>query len=109
MDRLPFAYHYTEVYNPQIKQDEWITPEDGRKDNETYNNHYSCVRVVETPQGECVYLADFLAGILFAWNPGEYTLKAVHCFYDPRNACEWLMSKDYEDYENYYGYYAEND
>lgn len=109
MDRLPFAYHYTEVYNPQIKQDEWITPADGRKDNETYNNHYSCVRAVETPQGECAYYADFFAGILFAWNQGKYTLKAVHYFYDPRNACEWLMSKDYEDYENYYDYYAEND
>ena len=99
MDRLPFAYHYVEAYNPQMEQDVWIKPDGGDKDDDWYNYFYHYVSAIETPQGECGYLA----GILSA---GNYTLKAYHRFFDPRNACNWLMSEDYENYEDYEDYYC---
>ena len=109
MDRLPFAYHYVEAYNPQMEQDVWIKPVGGDKDDDWYNFFYHCVRAIETPQGEYEYLVGMFAGFFSTKNSEKYTLKAYHRFFDPRNACNWLMSEDYNDYENYYAYYAEND
>ena len=40
------------------------------------------------------FVADVLEGILFDRNPGEYTLKTIHYFIDPRNPCNRLRLED---------------
>lgn len=84
MDLPPYAFHYVEVYNPNIEQEEWKKWEMESDGGRNLRNNFSMVIAAKLPSGEVQF------GIpILGWGMKEgANIIAYHPFFNPTNSFE---------------------